>query len=198
VSETPSRRGERALLWLLAAFTLLAIGFVSLTVLRPQLTDGDGRGGWSALAGYHHVVTSVSIEAGWASWGGFEIAAVEEVPGATVGGAWILRASEGAGAGDDWVDPDRVETPLDYLAALCPGLDLAEAALPQRLGHRERADLIVLWDITECAALVEGQQPEIVLHNLIGIPLRRSLDYPISAPAFDYETLVDTGICPPR
>ncbi len=192
-----NRRGERALLWLLTALTLLAVGFVSLTVLRPKLTVGDGSGSWSALTGHHQVVAQASIEAGWASWGGFEMTAVEEVPGAAVAGAWLLRSSAAAGAVGA-VEADRFDSPLDYLAARYPGLDLAGAALPQRLGHREQADLIVLWDITDCAALVEGRQPEIVLHNLAGFSLRRSLDFSVLAPAFDYGTLVDTGICPPR
>ncbi len=186
MAETPSHPVERVLLWIGAALVLLVVGFVSLTVLRPQLTLGDGSGSWGIVPASHQVISRVSIQAGWASWGGFEVAAVEDVPGATVAGAWILRSA----------DADSIAA--DSLAEQVPDLDLIGSVLPQRLGHEERADLIVLWDITDCEALVEGRQPEVVLHNLVGYPLRRRLQQDISAPSFDLASLVDAGICPPR
>jgi hypothetical protein len=186
VAEASSRSVEKAVLWIGAALILLLVGFVSFTVLRPQVTEGDGGGSWGIVAETGQVITQVSIEAGWASWGGFELVAVDDVPGAAVAGAWLLTASE------------RDRLPADPLSEAFLDLDLDEAALPRRLGHQERADLIVLWDITDCSALVERRRPEVVLHNLVGFSVRRRLAQEVAAPSFDLTVLADAGICPTR
>jgi hypothetical protein len=179
-----SRPVEKAVLWIAAALVLLLVGFVSFTVLRPQVTEGDGGGSWGVVAETGQVITRVSIEAGWSSWGGFELMAVDDVPGAAVAGAWLVRASE------------RDLLPTGPLGEAFADLEVEGTELPRRLGRQERADLIVLWDITDCAALVEERRPDVVLHNLVGYPTRRRLPQGVAAPAFDLAGLADAGICP--
>lgn len=54
----------------------------------------------------------------------------------------------------------------------------------------------MLWEITDCALLDEGAQPEVELRSVLGTTTHEQLDSALIGPAADLAMLVEYGICP--
>jgi hypothetical protein len=188
----PRRSTRRNLLLACAATVLLVGAWTSPQVLRPSVISHSTSGSSTPLARRHQVLTTVELTPdGWPSVGA---QSVGDLPGARVAGAWVLagRAAQSQVA----ADPADYITGPDYLRASFPHADLGAASrLPQRLYRGESAQLVILWEITDCGRLIRGQRPQIELTSVLGTSTREQLpDY--VGPESALNTPTDNGACP--
>lgn len=160
-------------------------------VLRPTVVSDSGGAMWTALPAHDQVATVVLLDpSGWSR----NLRSVTDVPGAQVAGAWLFPVEE--------IDLDNTLNPADYvdglayLEAAFPARDFGESSqLPQRVPRNGPSQLVVLWNITDCATLDAGPAPQVELRTWLGTTTRQSLDG-LARPGFDVSTLAEAGICP--
>lgn len=176
-----------------AALFLFVGVWASPLVLRPSVVSNQGGEGASTLlARQHQVLTVVGLAPkGWPSVG---VQSVGNVPGARVAGAWVFAGA----VVDSQVanQPDHYPTGFDFLRASFPGRDFGTASrLPHRLDPGKPAQILILWDLTDCSLLTETQQPQIELTSILGITTHQLLpDW--AAPFFAVDAPSETGACP--
>ena len=187
----PQRSPGRSIL-LIGFALLIVIGlWASHGVLRPTVVSGSGGATWTALPTHDQVATVVTLDpSGWSR----DLRSVTDVPGAEVAGAWLFPIEE--------IDIDNTIVPADYadgfayLEAAFPAREFGnDSQLPQRIPRNGSSQLVVLWNITDCAALNSGPAPQAVLRTWLGTTTRQSLDEFVR-PGFDMPTLIEAGICP--
>lgn len=173
---------------------LVAAGF-SPNILRPSVSQPDGSSGGmsSVLASHRQVMTASTMTT--QTWPRVDVQSVDDVPGASAAGAWILEESDLASF-DPPLDESNYESGLSFLTAAIPGFDADVDALPQPLGRGERSILMVLWNIENCADLEAGLGAfaRVDLGTIIGTSATESLP-DFAAPGFDVEFLRRTGAC---
>jgi hypothetical protein len=177
----------------LIGFALLGVIalWASHGVLRPTVVSDSGGATWTALPTHDQVATVVPLDpSGWSK----ELRSVTDVSGAQVAGAWLFPIEE--------IDLDNTIEPADYsdgftyLEAAFPARDFSESSqLPQRVPRNGPSQLVVLWNITDCATLDAGPAPQAELRTWLGTTTRQSFDEFLH-PGFDIPTLVEAGICP--
>jgi hypothetical protein len=190
-SLVPQRSPGRSIL--LIGFALLGvIGlWTSHGVLRPTVVSGSGGAMWTALPTHDQVATVVLLDPSrWSR----DLRSVTDVPGAQVAGTWLFPIEE--------IDIDNTVVPADYadgfayLEAAFPAREFGDnSQLPQRIPRNGPSQLVVLWNITNCAALDAGPAPQAVLSTWLGTTTRQSFDEFVR-PGFDMPTLTEAGICP--
>ncbi len=189
----PQRSARRNLLLASAALLVLVGVWTSPQVLRPSVVSNEGSAGAAeVLARQHQVLTVVGLTPeGWPSVG---VQSVGDVPGARVAGAWVF--DDAALESQVASRPDRYPTGLDYLRASFPGRDFGAASrLPHRLNPGKPAQILILWDVTNCSLLTENRQPQIELTSILGLTTHQQLpDW--SAPFFAVDAPPETGACP--
>src|SRR4051812_34640865 len=168
---------------------LVAVAFAALVIVpvlaKPSIVPGSTGGGSTAFPESRQVVTQLLVEG--AGPLPVTVVAVDDVPGATVVGAWLLPP-DAMSAGASGALPDGAA----YVAAV--DLGDARAALPPRLPAGERAALTVVWQITDCAALTIDDAPEVVLRTVVGTTSREELpDWAGPGAALQPD---GTGVCP--
>jgi hypothetical protein len=177
----------------LIGFALLGvIGlWASHGVLRPTVVSDSGGATWTALPTHDQVATIVLLDpSGWSR----NLRSVTDVPGAEVAGAWLFPIEE--------IDLDNTVAPADYADGLAyveaafPARDFGESSqLPQRVPRNGPSQLVVLWNITDCATLDAGPAPQAELGTWLGTTARQSFDEFLH-PGVDMPTLTEAGICP--
>jgi hypothetical protein len=178
-----------------ALIVLALLGVIGLWashgVLRPTVVSDSGGATWTALPTHDQVVTVVLLDpSGWSR----SLRAVTDVPGAQVAGAWLFPIEEIDL--DDTVEPADFADGLAYLEAAFAARDFGESSqLPQRVPRSGPSQLVVLWNITDCATLDTGPAPQAELRTWLGTTTRQSLDEFVR-PGFDMATLTEAGICP--
>ena len=186
------QRSIRKNLILTSVATLLLVGvWTSPQMLRPSVIS-DGYGGSStSLARQHQVLATAQISAdGWPNVG---VHSVGDLPGAKVAGAWVLRGP--LVQPQVVADPANFTTGLDYLRASFPHANFGTASqLPRRLDRGESAQLVILWDITDCARLIPGQEPQIELTSILGTKTYERLP-DVFGPEFALNTQNDETAC---
>ena len=187
----PQRSIRRDLI-LASAATLLLVGvWASPQLLRPSVFSDGYAGSSTSLARQHQVLATAQISPdGWPSVG---VQSVGDLPGAKVAGAWVLP---GPLAQPQVVaDPAKFATGLDYLRSSFPHADFGTASkLPQRLNRGESAQLMILWDITDCARLIPGQEPQIELASILGTTTYERIP-DVFGPEFALNTQNEKGAC---
>ena len=160
-------------------------------VLRPTVVSDSGGATWTALPTHDQVVTVVLLDpSGWSR----NLRSVTDVPGAQVAGAWLFPLAEIDL--DNSVEPADYADGLAYLEAAFTARDFGESSqLPQRVPRNGPSQLVVLWNITDCATLDAGPAPRAELRTWLGTTTRQSLDE-FMRPGFDMSTLAEAGICP--
>jgi len=151
---------------LASAATLLLVGvWISPQLLRPSVLSNSYGGDATSLAREHQVLATVQLTAaGWTSVG---VQSVGDLPGARVAGAWVIPDT--LAQPQIVADPAKFTTGLDFLRASFPHVNFGTASrLPHRLDRGESAQLVILWDITDCARLIPGQEPQIELTSILG------------------------------
>lgn len=174
----------------LALLVVLGV-LASYGILRPTVVSDSGGATWTALPTHDQVATVVLLDpSGWSR----NLESVTDVPGAQVAGVWLFPTDE--------VDIDNTLAPADYedglayLEAALPARDFDDSSrLPQRVPRSGPSQLVVLWKITDCAALAAGPAPEAEIRTWIGTTVRQSFD-DFVGPGFDMPTLTEAGICP--
>lgn len=178
-----------------AVIGLALLGVIGLwashSVLRPTVVSDSGGATWAALPTHDQVVTVVLLEpSGWSR----NLRSVTDVPGAQVAGAWLFPIEE--------IDLDNTLEPADYadglayLEAAFAARDFGKSSqLPQRVPLDGPSQLVVLWNITDCAPLGAGPAPRAELRTWLGTTTRQSFDE-FLRPGFDMSTLAEAGICP--
>lgn len=184
-----SRRRNVALvgLALLGVIGVLA----SHGVLRPTVVSDSNGSTWSALPTHDQVVTVVLLDpSGWSR----DLGSVTDVAGAQVAGAWLFPTDE--------IERDYTVEPVDFadgvafLEAAFPARNFGEnSQLPQRVPRDGPSQLVVLWNITDCAMLDAAPAPQAEIRTWVGTTTRQSFDEVLS-PGWHMETLVEAGICP--
>ena len=190
-SLVPQRSRGRSLVLVGVALLVVVGVWASHAVLRPTVVSGSGGATWSALPTHDQVATVVLLDSsGWSR----DLESVTDVPGAQVAGAWLFPIEE--------IDLDNTLAPADYadglayIEAALPARDFSESTqLPQRVPREGPSQLVVLWNITDCAALDAGPAPEAAIRTWIGTTTRQSFD-DFVRPGFDMPTLTEAGICP--
>ena len=177
---------------LASAATLLLVGvWTSPQMLRPSVIS-DGYGGSStSLARQHQVLATAQLTPeGWPSVG---VQSVGDLPGARVAGAWVLPGP--LVQPQVAADPANFTTGLDYLRASFPHANFGTASqLPRRLDRGESAQLVILWDITDCARLIPGQEPQIELASILGTTTYERIP-DVFGPEFALNTQNEKGAC---
>jgi hypothetical protein len=188
----PQRSIRRNVLLAAGSLLLLAGVWASAPVLRPSVVGQTSAAASTVLAGGDQVLTMVELTPqGWPNVG---VQSVADLPGAKVTGAWVLPGA--------FVDPPASTNPanyakgVDYLRASFPHRRFdATSELPQRLTRGEPAQLFILWDITACSALTEGQRPQIELTSILRTSTHELLlDY--AGPFLALDAGAETGACP--
>ena len=130
-------------------------------VLRPTVVSDSGGATWTALPTHDQVATVVLLDpSGWSR----DLRSVTDVPGAQVAGAWLFPIEEIDL--DNTLEPDDYTDGLAYLEAAFPARDFGESSqLPQRVPRNGPSQLVVLWNITDCATLDAGPAPQAVLRT---------------------------------
>lgn len=169
---------------------LLLAAWASPFVLRPSAVSDASGGTWVALAPHHQVATVISLDP--RGWPDVQIESVGDVPGAEVAGSWIFTDGEyGLGEG---LDPDAFPSGLEFVRAALPARDFDAGQVPQRLARGVEAQLLTLWNITDCSVL-DGRPPVIELRSVVGTTTHEDL-IELASPGFDLVTLTESGICP--
>lgn len=190
-SLVPQRSLRRSVALLALAF-LGAIGlWGSHGVLRPTVVSDSGGATWTALPTHDQVATVVLLDpSGWSR----NLQSVTDVPGAQVAGAWLFPIDEIDL--DNTLDPADYADGLAYLEAAFPARDFGESSqLPQRVPRNGPSQLLVLWNITDCATLDAGPAPQAELRTWLGTTTRQQFPE-FLRPGFDMQTLTEAGICP--
>lgn len=127
-------------------------------------------------------------------WPYVGVQSVGDVPGAEVAGAWVLPDAMAEFAAE--LQPADYATGLDYLAAALPNHDFGAASqLPQRLDSGKPTQLLILWNLVDCAQLHPNQRPVVKLRTVIGTITHQQLDE-IASPGYNLDTLTTTDTCP--
>lgn len=179
---------------LASAATLLLVGvWSSPQLLRPSVISKSLAGSSTSLAREHQVLATVQLTPeGWPSVG---VQSVGDLPGAKLGGAWVLPGP--LVEPQAVADPANFATGLDYLRASFPHANFGAASqLPQRLDRGESAQLVILWDITDCSRLIPGQEPKIELTSILGTKTYERLP-DVFGPEFALNTQNEKGACSP-
>ena len=171
-----SRRGAALAVGALVVAVLVG-GWVSAGA-RPSVVDPSGAAGGAARAlDDDRVLVGVDLVPGGV--GRLTVESVGDVPGARALGAWVAPATAQTGGGSStdaiFVEDGPVPVPGEPFADAVP----LPAPVPQDAG----SSLVVLWDVTDCAAvqrLVDG--PEVRLRTLVG-PVTEHLPA-LAAPTF--------------
>ena len=190
-SLVPQRSPGRTVV-LVGLALLVVIGVLaSHGVLRPTVVSDSGGATWSALPTHDQIATVVLLDpSGWSR----NLESVTDVPGAQVAGAWLFPIEEVDL--DNTLAPDDYADGLAYLEAALPARDFGKSSrLPQRVPRDGPSQLVVLWDITDCAALDPGPAPQAEIRTWLGTTTRQSFD-DFVRPGFDMPTLTEAGICP--
>lgn len=190
----PARSRVRVLVLALVAAVLLAVAWFSPHLVRPGLTSD---GGWGmTYPSSHQVLTGhQAVVRGWPSVTLHEVRSGTE--GARVLDAWLVR-------GHDDVGPDpTVEHPdgLGALRASDLGDDLDELRLPASAPDGTEVQLLVLWEVTDCAALPDAdvvhdpadQATQVTASTALGPRRTAGLGGP---DLLDRTWIEDTGACP--
>ena len=187
------KRSIRRNLILGSAATLLLVGvWTSPQLLRPSVISNSYGGNSSALARQHQVLVMVQLNP--ETWPSVGVQSIADVPGARVAGAWVLPGP--LGQPQAVADPVNFTTGLDYLRASFPQASFGAASrLPQRLDRGQSAHLVILWDITDCARLIPGQQPQIELTSILRTTTYEPLP-DVFGPEFALSTQNEKGACP--
>lgn len=190
VALVPRRSPARNALLVAMGAVVLLTAALSPRVLQPS-TDTDGTYTWSALTGHGQTLGTIEFTA--RGWPALDVRSIGEVPGARLVDAWVLtgESARGANAGDPTDHPSG----LDFVRASFPHADLAATRLPQRLEDGATATLVILWDLDDCARLVEGRAPVLTLASVAATTATHELPEP-AGPAFDLRLLHEVGICP--
>lgn len=178
-------------LLLASAATLLLVGVWNSTqLLRPSVISDGYNGSSTSLPREHQVLAAVHISPD--GWPNVSVQSVGDLPGAKVAGAWVLP---GPMVQPQVVpDPANFTTGLDYLRASFPHANFGTASqLPHNLDRGESAQLVILWDITDCARLIPGQEPQIELTSILGTKTYERL--PGLGPEFALKTQNENGAC---
>jgi len=188
----PRRSVGRNLLLAAVALVVLVGAWASPPLLRTSITGGPTEASWAPV-GPNQVVTETSLSPqGWPS---VEVRSVDGVAGARLLGAWVLTGD--AMTSRNYVAPADFGTGLDYLRSSYPHADLGTTQLPRRLTPGQPSSLVTLWEIVDCAQLVEGEQPSVSLRSALGASTSERLTE-WAGPAAHLPTLVDAGTCPAR
>jgi hypothetical protein len=187
----PQRSVRRNLLLSVAALLVLVGAWLSPHLLRSAVFAGSNGGESNAIAPRQVVSVTQLAPDGWPF---VTVQSVDDVPGATVTGAWLLP--EASRETDRPIDSSQYSSGLDYLRAAFPHADLGSASrLPQRLGLGETADLVVLSEITNCSLLNTGQGPVVKLRRALGTTTSEQ-GPEWAGPGSHLETLREIGACP--
>lgn len=183
----------------LVAITLLVAVWWSPNVLRPSLGPA-GVSGWfgSSVASAGTPLPAVLAESPMVAdgWGSVELLEVEidAVSGTRVAGAWVAPHAEDADTNMLAIQPEQFTSSLDFARRASGAAVLDETtALPHRVDVGESFRLVVLWEVTDCAALDRAFVNQVFV-RLETIPgLERSVPIGILTP--DHDTLVGLGGC---
>lgn len=192
-SLVPQRsRGRGVVILALALLGVIGL-WESHGVLRPTVVSDSVAGTWTALPTHDQVATVVLLDpSGWSR----NLQSVTDVPGAEVAGAWLLPTDEDEIGLDTTLDPADYADGLAYLEARFAARDFGESSqLPQRVPRNGPSQLVVLWNITDCATLDTGPAPQAELRTWLGTTTRQQFDE-FLRPGFDMLTLTEAGICP--
>lgn len=189
----PRRSTRRNLLLAVAAAALLVGAWASPNVLRPSITGNATAMESMPFAPAHQVLVTVELTPqGWPNVG---VQSVGDLGGAKVAGAWVLH---GATAMPADVDPAKFANGLDYLRAAWPQTRFETTGnLPQTVEPGKPAQLVILWQITDCSGLVEGQSAQVELKSAWRTNTRQLLS-DMAAPGYEVNTLTESGTCPKR
>ncbi|WP_344554315.1 hypothetical protein [Pseudokineococcus marinus] len=158
----PRRRGAGATVAVVAVAVLLA-AWASPQLLRPSVWDGTGAGVVATFTDAPSRVLTTTLT-DTESWTPFTVVDVEDVPGARVVDAWLLTGADAEVAGRGVAEaPTTLD---DHLGRVLPASGAGH--LPQRLASGGPVALLVLWDVEDCGALVEGTEPVAELRNVVG------------------------------
>lgn len=153
---------------LAVAAVVVLVGLWFSPDLLRPSVRGSAGGGSTGPVSAHEVRSAIDLDPH--GWPWFTIESVADLPGATVEDAWV--------------------TPRDAQPA-------ASDLLPQRAHAGTTTQLVILWKIVDCGRLVEKAVPTVTLRTAAGTSTVEPLSV-IAGPAFDYATLVATGVCPAR
>lgn len=169
--------------------TLLTCAYVAPDFLRPVVVSGQVGSEVLTLSDSVLVTTDLALT----SRGDIQVVGVEPAPGARLVGAWLLPPAE---VERMHTAPDlEVRDALDTLEARYQGeVPLAELRLPQALVAGTTQHLVLLWEITDCAALLPGFVPELTVRTAVGATEHLPLG-PYVGPAPTPEWLVELGVC---
>lgn len=188
-------RARNFILIVLGALILAAV-LVGPMLLQSSISkDSSGTRSWAALGPHPFVLSVVSVKAdGWPS---VKVDSVTNVPGASVADVWIMP--EGTrGENGDIRSAANFAHPWEYVEAYYGAT--ADNRLPQQLDDGESASMLILWEIEDCELLNQTDQPEVRLKTLFRTTVTESLSqdpvYDFVSPAFDIETLIESGTCP--
>lgn len=193
MSLVPQRsRGRSVVLLALAVVAVIGM-WGSHGVLRPTVVSDSVAGTWTALPTHDQVVTVVLLDpSGWSR----SLQSVTDVPGAEVAGAWLLPTDGDEIGLDNTLDPADYADGLAYLEAGFAARAFGEGSqLPQRVPRNGPSQLVVLWNITDCATLETGPAPQAELRTWLGTTTRQQFDEFLH-PGSDMLTLSEAGICP--
>jgi hypothetical protein len=178
-----------------ALLALALLGLIGLWgshgLVRPTVVSDSGGGSWSPLPPHAQVATVILLDpSGWSR----NLESVTDVPGARIAGAWLFATDETDF--DDTLDPADYADGVAYLEAAFPSRDFGERSrLPQRVPRNGPSQLLVLWNITDCAALDAGPTPQAEIRTWLGTTTRQHLD-DFHRPGWDVATLAEASICP--
>jgi hypothetical protein len=178
-----------------ALLALALLGLIGLWgshgLVRPTVVSDSGGGSWSPVPTHAQVATVVLLDpSGWSR----NLQSVTDVPGAQVAGAWLFATDETDF--DDTLDPADYAGGVAYLEAAFPTRDFDERSqLPQRVPRNGPSQLLVLWNITDCAALTAGPAPQAEIRTWLATTTRQHFD-DFYRPGHDMAILAEAGICP--
>lgn len=181
----------------LAAIALLVVVWWSPNVLRPSLGSA-GINGWSgsSTATVDTPVPAVLAQSPMVAdgWRSVEIVEVEAVSGAQVAGAWVVPIPGSPGDGMFEAQSEQFTSTLDFARHVFDVAGIDEAMpLPRRVDVGEPFHLVVLWEVTDCAALDRTFSSEVSVRLSMLPGLDRSVPVGILTP--DHDTLVRLGGC---
>lgn len=194
----PAATRRRNVALVTAAVLALGAAWFSPRVLGPALDDG-GWGG-SADVGTADRTVAVTLTSTPLVWPWATVTAVDDAPGATVLGAWLMPADDARRALEDGGAPAAEPGPRTGRQALggaYPVDRLEATALPQRLRTGEEATLAILWRIDDCGALDPAHEPVVRVRTVLGTPATTTIDATFG-PAGDMTADLprDAGVCP--
>lgn len=186
----PARSRWRVVVLVVLALAVLAAAWSGRPLVRPTVQGaGPVSGEWSVVPASGEVVAVTRL--GPDAWPWVDVRDVGGVPGAHAATVWVLGSEDpAAGLG---VRADDVADARSYVHALYPAADLDRPDVRVR-PHDDR-DLVVVWAVDDCAALVPRARPTVTLRTALGISVRQELAES-SGPSFDRGELDASGVCP--